>query len=72
MSNMSGKNAIYRTCISVSKGDCPFMHLNEYGVECCSIDGIAQVRHYGCTPQKIMDKVNNDLAKEEVNNDKHG
>ena len=47
-------NFIYRSCIDKIKGDCPLMYRNEYGVPCCTIDGIVQVQFYGCTPHEIL------------------
>lgn len=52
----SDPNTKYRHCVDEEKGDCPFMRKNEYNVPCCSIDGIIQVRWYGCIPQDILDK----------------
>ncbi len=43
---------VYRSCVS-KKGNCLYMKLNKYDVETCSIDGIVQVRFYGCTPSEI-------------------
>lgn len=51
------KNTEYRHCVDSNKGDCPYMHRNEYSVAGCSIDGIIQVEHYGCTPSDILKKV---------------
>ena len=49
----------YRNCFDENEGDCPYMVINKYGTECCSIDHIVQVKWYGCTPQEIIDKVAN-------------
>ena len=49
-------NTIFRHCIDESKGDCPYMIKNQYNVETCSIDGIVQVKFYGCRPQAILNR----------------
>ncbi len=51
------KNTIYRNCVDEKDGDCPYMYMNEFGTECCSIDKIIQVKFYGCIPQHVLDKV---------------
>jgi hypothetical protein len=51
------KNTEYRDCWRTDDtSECVFACKNEYGVHCCSIDGIVQTRWYGCTPQEVIDK----------------
>ena len=46
----------WRGCVDEQKGNCPFMYLNQYDVECCNIDKIVQVRWYGCVPSVELAK----------------
>lgn len=57
----SDPNTIYRNCVDKIKGNCPYMYLNEFNVECCSIDRIVQVKYFGCTPQHVLAKYNQSL-----------
>lgn len=45
-------NDDYRFC-----EDCPYMYLNEYSIECCSLDKIVGVKYFGCVPQIVIDKI---------------
>jgi len=50
----NAKITIYRNCISVKDGNCPYMLLNKYSTECCVIDKIVQVKYFGCTPYELI------------------
>lgn len=56
MINTISNNTEYRNCVDATKGDCMYMHRNEYGVACCSIDHIVQVEFYGCRPIEVIRK----------------
>jgi len=47
----------YRYCVSNHKGNCQYMILNKYNVPCCSLDGIVQVKYFGCVPIEIKNKL---------------
>ena len=55
------KNTTYRKCFDTLLGNCPFACYNKYGVKCCSIDGIVQIKFYGCTPQNIINKISDNF-----------
>lgn len=55
MQNKSS-NTTYRNCVDDVQGNCPFMRLNKFATECCSIDSIVQVKYFGCIPQQVLDK----------------
>lgn len=40
----------YRDCVGAQGNDCEYVRYNEFNTPYCSIDGIIQVRYYGCTP----------------------
>lgn len=60
------KNTEYRSCKSSysNENDCVFCSKNEYGVDCCTIDRIVQVTHYGCIPQEVINKQDKEWALE--------
>lgn len=58
------KNNIFRNCFDKAKGNCVFASKNEYGTPCCTIDRIVQIEFYGCVPQKIINKKNEQYESE--------
>lgn len=59
------KNTEYRGCFkNDTEIECVFASFNEYGIHCCTIDRIVQTRWFGCTPQKIINKISTELEYE--------
>lgn len=42
---------IYRDC--VGENNCEYVKFNEHNVPYCSIDGVIQVKDFGCIPAEI-------------------
>jgi len=55
----NAKITIYRNCVSMKNGNCPYMILNKYFTECCAIDKTVQVKYFGCTPYELIKKGTN-------------
>ncbi len=49
----------YRNCFDDIDGNCPYASFNKYNNPICSLDRIVGVRWFGCTPQRIIDKIDN-------------
>jgi len=50
------KDDEYRECVAVKLGDgpnCEYMIRNKYSQQSCGIDGINNIKWFGCTPSKI-------------------
>lgn len=50
------KDNEWRECVAVKLGDdhnCEYMKVNKYNQQCCGIDGINNIKWFGCIPAKI-------------------
>lgn len=54
---------LYRKCIDLELGRCPFTFYNQYNVMQCAIDAVTNLDFFGCIPQVTIVQYNrNELS----------